>query len=125
MTSYASFVFVFKSFFFFLFTTNVMTIIAAVMIMERITTTTTTTTIVIISVVERAAPGRVGMALCAGVTVATTEGVGVAVSEGVGVAGNIDDITSDILQMHIIPHTTFLNDDYMRAKAKITHGPSH
>ena len=132
MTSYASFVFVFKSFFF-LFTTNVMTIIAAVMIMERITTTTTTTTIVIISVVERAAPGRVGVALCAGVTVATTEGVGtavsegvdVAVSEGVGVAGNIDDITSDILQMHIIPHTTFLSNDYMRAEAKITHGPSH
>lgn len=125
MTSYASFVFVFKSFFFFLFTTNVMTIIAAVMIMERITTTTTTTTIVIISVVERAAPGRVGVALCAGVTVATTEGVGVAVSEGVGVAGNIDDITSDILQMHIIPHTTFLSNDYMHAEAKITHGPSH
>ena len=125
MTSYASFVFVFKSFFFFLFTTNVMTIIAAVMIMERIMTTITTATIVIISVVERAAPGRVGVALCAGVTVATTEGVGVAVSEGVGVAGNIDDITSDILQMHIIPHTTFLSDDYMRAKAKITHGPSH
>ena len=89
------------------------------MIMERITTTTTTTTIVIISVVERAAPGCVGVALCAGVTVATIEGVGVAFSEGVGVAGNIDDITSDILQMHIISHTTFLSNELHAAEAKL------
>ena len=52
--------------------------------------TTTTTMIIMISVVERAAPGAVGVALCVGVAVATTEGVGVAVSEDVGVAGNID-----------------------------------
>ena len=104
-----------------------MTIIAAVMIMERITTTTTTTTIVIISVLERAAPGCVGVALCGGVTVATIEGVGVAVSEGVGVAvsegvgmaGNIDNITSDILQMHIISHTTFLSNELHAAEAKL------
>ena len=93
MTSYASFGFVFKFFFFLLFTMNTMTIIVAMVIIERTMTTTTTTTIIMISVVERAAPGPVGVALCVGVVVATTEGVGVAFSEGVGVAGNIDIIS--------------------------------
>ena len=69
---------------------NTMTIIVAMVIIERTMTTTTTTTIIMISVVERAVPGPVGVALCVGVVVATTEGVSVAVSEGVGIAGNID-----------------------------------